>query len=68
MGQNSSGEISNKELLEKLTFILDEHIPHLGEVKVYRLTQKPYDYYVRYILLQLGTERSFRPPPSTSRE
>lgn len=51
MGQIQSDSetlIKNKELLDKLLFILHESTPYYGELPVYRLSEKPFDYFLRY--------------------
>ena len=50
MGQIQSDSetlIKNKELLDKLLFILHESTPYYGELPVYRLSEKPFDYFLR---------------------
>lgn len=62
MGQSPSDHpnTNNQELFEKLSFILAEQNPHYGELLIYRLTQKPYDYYLRYNQQHAGIERPIK--------
>ena len=51
MGQSKSQTEfihKNEHLLDKLTYILTENSGVYGELPVYRLTEKPYDYFLRY--------------------
>lgn len=62
MGQpqaRSECEVSNEELLKKLTFVLTEYSRNFSEVSVYRLNEKPFDYYMRFreTAIDSGTAR-----------
>lgn len=66
LGSSSDSIISNQQLLDKLSFVLSEQTPHYGELLVYRLTQKPYDYYLRYDLDHQDIEKSTSKTPRIS--
>jgi hypothetical protein len=63
MGQpqsRSECEVSNEELLNKLTLVLTEHSRNFSEVHVYRLNEKPFDYYLRFRETAIDSEAARR--------